>query len=91
MFLVVLKPISNFLLFNTTIYCSAALQPKKELQSAVRKWLAVNADGEAIHLELAKLRVTHYLGVQLRDLRWEALQRRQAALSSQPTFINRGA
>lgn len=37
---------------------------------AVRKWLAVNADGELRHLELAKLRVTHYLGVQLRDLRW---------------------
>lgn len=35
----------------------------------MRKWLAVNAEGEARHLELAKLRVTHYLGVQLRDLR----------------------
>jgi hypothetical protein len=36
---------------------------------AVRKWLAVNAHGEAQHLELAKLHVTATLGVQLRDLR----------------------
>ena len=34
-----------------------------------RKWLAVNPQGELQHLELAKLRVTHSLGVQLRDLR----------------------
>jgi hypothetical protein len=37
---------------------------------AVRKWLAVNVHGEVRHLELAKLRVTAGLGVQLRDLRW---------------------
>jgi hypothetical protein len=36
---------------------------------AVRKWLAVNPHGEVRHLELAKLRVTAGLGVQLRDLR----------------------
>ncbi|KAI3437682.1 hypothetical protein D9Q98_000131 [Chlorella vulgaris] len=36
---------------------------------ATIRWLAVNTEGEALHLELAKLRVTHYLGVQLRDLR----------------------
>lgn len=34
-----------------------------------RKWLAINAKGEVRHLELAKLRVTAGLGVQLRDLR----------------------
>jgi len=37
---------------------------------AVRKWLAVNAHGEVRQLELAKMRVTAGLGVQLRDLRW---------------------
>jgi hypothetical protein len=42
--------------------------PLKSL--AVRKWLAVNVHGEVRHLELAKLRVTAGLGVQLRDLRW---------------------
>lgn len=36
---------------------------------ALRKWLAVSPEGELRHLELAKLRVTHFLGVQLRDLR----------------------
>lgn len=36
----------------------------------VSKWLSVNMNGEASLLELAKLRVTHYLGVQLRDLRY---------------------
>ncbi|KAL4428790.1 hypothetical protein ABPG77_005228 [Micractinium sp. CCAP 211/92] len=36
---------------------------------AVRKWLAVNPRGEVRHLELAKMRVTAGLGVQLRDLR----------------------
>lgn len=36
---------------------------------AVRKWLSVNAAGEATVLEVDKLRVTHQLGVQLRDLR----------------------
>lgn len=59
---------------------SAGLQTKTTLQSAVRKWLAVNTAGESLHLELAKLRVTHYLGVQLRDLRCGAVQLRQAAL-----------
>lgn len=34
-----------------------------------RKWLSVNAAGEASTLELSKLRVTHDMGVQLRDLR----------------------
>ncbi|KAL4428792.1 hypothetical protein ABPG77_005230 [Micractinium sp. CCAP 211/92] len=48
---------------------SGAALPAKSKALAVRKWLAVNADGELRHLELAKLRVTHYLGVQLRDLR----------------------
>ncbi|KFM28288.1 Magnesium transporter MRS2-I [Auxenochlorella protothecoides] len=37
--------------------------------NALRKWLSVGTDGEASILELAKLRVTHQLGVQLRDLR----------------------
>ena len=37
---------------------------------AVRKWLSVSATGEATVLEVDKLRVTHQLGVQLRDLRW---------------------
>lgn len=36
---------------------------------ATRKWLAVDPSGDSKRLELAKLRVTHYLGVQLRDLR----------------------
>ena len=35
----------------------------------LRKWLALNAEGELRQLELGKLRVTHDLGVQLRDLR----------------------
>lgn len=37
---------------------------------AVRKWLSVNVAGESSLLELGKLRVTHTLGVQLRDLRY---------------------
>jgi magnesium transporter len=45
----------------------SVLQPKSTF--ATIRWLAVNTEGEALHLELAKLRVTHYLGVQLRDLR----------------------
>lgn len=36
---------------------------------ATRKWLAVTPQGELLQLELAKMRVTHTLGVQLRDLR----------------------
>ena len=36
----------------------------------MRKWLAVDPRGEVRHMELAKLRVTAGLGVQLRDLRW---------------------
>ncbi len=36
---------------------------------AVRKWISVNAQGETTVLEVDKLRVTHQLGVQLRDLR----------------------
>lgn len=35
----------------------------------VRRWLAINASGEAFSLELSKHHVTHQLGVQLRDLR----------------------
>lgn len=46
--------------------------PQVKAAFAVRKWLAVNAQGEVRHLELAKLRVTQGLGVQLRDLRWGA-------------------
>lgn len=43
---------------------------KQQLRSlAVRKWLAISATGEASVLEMAKLRLTHQLGVQLRDLR----------------------
>jgi magnesium transporter len=42
------------------------VQPKA---LGVRKWLAVNPQGEVRHLELAKMRVTAALGVQLRDLR----------------------
>lgn len=49
--------------------CERAVRAVQSKALAVRKWLAVNAEGEALHLELAKLRVTHYLGVQLRDLR----------------------
>ncbi|KAL4856218.1 Magnesium transporter MRS2-7 [Chlorella vulgaris] len=46
---------------------SSLAKPKSTF--ATIRWLAVNTEGEALHLELAKLRVTHYLGVQLRDLR----------------------
>jgi magnesium transporter len=34
-----------------------------------RRWVAVNAAGEAVTVELSKMRVHHQLGVQLRDLR----------------------
>ncbi len=43
--------------------------PRQVKSFAVRKWLAVNPRGEVRHLELAKMRVTAGLGVQLRDLR----------------------
>lgn len=53
---------------------AAAASTKAKAQApikalGVRKWLAVNVHGEVRHLELAKLRVTAGLGVQLRDLR----------------------
>lgn len=39
-------------------------QPKQ-----TRKWLSINSEGIASSLELSKIRVTHQLGIQLRDLR----------------------
>ncbi|KAK2077395.1 hypothetical protein QBZ16_004240 [Prototheca wickerhamii] len=45
---------------------SQRLPPKP---NALLKWLSVGHAGEASLLELGKLRVTHQLGVQLRDLR----------------------
>ena len=47
---------------------ATALQAKS-FAATLRKWLAVNPQGEVRHLELAKMRVTAGLGVQLRDLR----------------------
>lgn len=44
-------------------------RPPQAKSFAVRKWLAVNPRGEVRQLELAKMRVTAGLGVQLRDLR----------------------
>lgn len=37
--------------------------------AAVTTWLSVSPNGTAALLELGKLKVTHQLGVQLRDLR----------------------
>ncbi|KAL4428791.1 hypothetical protein ABPG77_005229 [Micractinium sp. CCAP 211/92] len=49
---------------------AGAAKAKAQVKSfAVRKWLAVNPRCEVRHLELAKMRVTAGLGVQLRDLR----------------------
>ncbi|PSC75097.1 magnesium transporter MRS2-7 isoform B [Micractinium conductrix] len=49
---------------------AGAAKAKAQAKSfAVRKWLAVNPRGEVRQLELAKMRVTAGLGVQLRDLR----------------------
>ncbi|KAL4451649.1 hypothetical protein ABPG75_007311 [Micractinium tetrahymenae] len=49
---------------------AGAAKAKAQVKSfAVRKWLAVSPQGEVRHLELAKMRVTAGLGVQLRDLR----------------------
>ena len=45
------------------------MESKLNKTLATRKWLAVNPQGEVRHLELAKMRVTAGLGVQLRDLR----------------------
>ena len=68
----------------------------------VRKWLAVNNHGEVRHLELAKLRVTAGLGVQLRDLRWvlsclkggppcsDACQHAEQAAALEHTFVGAG-
>ena len=57
--------------------------PPQAKSFAVRKWLAVNPQGEVRHLELAKMRVTAGLGVQLRDLRW-VLAPCPAAAGSRP-------
>ena len=50
-------------------FLSAACPLRQVKSFAVRKWLAVSPRGEVRHLELAKMRVTAGLGVQLRDLR----------------------
>jgi hypothetical protein len=52
--------------FTRTVEMAAKPAPKR---TAVQQWLAVSPQGRASLLELAKLRVTQQLGVQLRDLR----------------------
>ncbi|EFN56043.1 hypothetical protein CHLNCDRAFT_57773 [Chlorella variabilis] len=67
------EKVAHFLPDSAAAAAAAAGGAKAKAQVkaafAVRKWLAVNAQGEVRHLELAKLRVTQGLGVQLRDLR----------------------
>ena len=42
----------------------------KSTQSRKGKWLVVDAAGHAISMEVSKLKVSHELGLALRDWRW---------------------